>query len=205
MGYPAFNKVTIQLPIPSATMTKAEYKEAYGIDLDDLDFAKVTLLVDGKEKYAVDEIKNVSDDVLIYAGGKVLTIGDDGNVSVTSGAYSVMNAKPLYYHPVIISNVSQSVGRISFWIINTNPEAFTKATFLDFLHDLDDSAMRLNVTGSLVKGSDVIIVSDVNTYSADVHNIGGILATARTYDSTILEDFINQTDTSVLDPVNKIN
>ena len=89
MGFKPFNKTTIQLPLPASTLTKVQYKEAYGIDLDDIDFPKVTLLVDGNEKYPVDEIKIVSDDVLILAGGKFLTIGDNGDVSVTSNAYSV--------------------------------------------------------------------------------------------------------------------
>ena len=121
MGYPQFNKTTIQLPVPDSTMTKAEYKALYGIDLDAIDFPKVTLLVDGDNKYCVDEIKIVSDDILIFAGGKIFTIGDDDNIYVTTGAYSVENSKSIYFHPVLAVGTNIGIGLI---IINNDPKPF---------------------------------------------------------------------------------
>lgn len=99
MGYKkSFNLVTIQLIIPLSTMTKAEYKNAYGIDLDDIDIERVTLLQEdgSKNKYFVDEVKTTESGFDIYAGGNILSIGS--SVSVTKNAYSVDNAKPIYWH-----------------------------------------------------------------------------------------------------------
>ena len=134
-----FNLTILQLVLPLASMTKSEYKEAYGIDLDDIDIEKVTLVQEegSKNKYFVDEIKIVSDDVLIFAGGKVLTIGDDGNVSVTNNAYSVENSKPLYFHPITIyKNTSAYKCLLSLFIINNNDEAFTPETLLSYLQNV---------------------------------------------------------------------
>ena len=142
MGYnKMFNLVTIQLIIPLLTMTKAEYKNAYGIDLDNIDFEKVTLLQEdgSKNKYFVDEIKIVSDDVLIFAGGKILNIGGDGNVSVTSNAYSVENSKPIYWHTISFQRGGTAETATSYRIfgqmiiLNNTPTPITLNAFSQML------------------------------------------------------------------------
>lgn len=124
--FPQFTKTIVQLPIPSATMTKAEYKAKYGIDLNAIDFPKIIILVDGKDKYPVDEIRVVSTTTEIYAGGKILSIGST-NVSVTSDAYSVANAKPIYYHPIAVwgkNSGTRESDAFSLVIINNDPTPF---------------------------------------------------------------------------------
>jgi hypothetical protein len=150
MGYVQFNKTTIQLPLPSATMTKAEYKEAYGIDLDDLDFAKVTLLIDGNEKYSVDEIRIVSGDVLIFGGGKILTIGDDDNISVTGGAYSVEHAKPLFWHGLYIGDGSLN-NNLQGHVLNNSPESIDSVAKLDAWFKSISGDVVLAVNGAFTK------------------------------------------------------
>lgn len=171
MGYKPFNKTTIQLPLPSSTLTKAEYKEAYGIDLDAIDFPKVTIIVDGENKYPVDEIKIVSDDVLIFAGGEVLTIGDDGNVSVTTGAYSVENAKSLYFHPIVINKTSGTLQyRVSFIILNNDPTPFTFDTFKTFIDDLYESVsdvVRFPCSGFINNGTNKLVLACFAKYGAN--------------------------------------
>lgn len=204
MGYPQFNKVTIQLPLPTTTMTKAEYKATYGIDLDAIDFPKVSLLVDGDNKYHVDEIKIVSDDVLILAGGKILTIGDNGNVSVTTNAYSVDNSKPIYFHPVYYArdnaDYTQRI-RASYFILNNDPTPFTYSTFIAYIKKLMDAGAVIQVNGCITETGEetknlFIVTKPVNDYRI-VWNTSSAVGDASLDDFTIEASFI--------DGVNKIN
>ena len=131
--YPQFNLKTIQLPIPSVTMTKDEYKDAFGIDLDQVDLSSVVLLWDGKKKYVVDEVKEDLTGTHIYAGGKILDI--DSSISVTDNAYSVENAKPVYCHPIRGSFTRQDNMLFTFTclIFNNSSTAFTTSTFFDWI------------------------------------------------------------------------
>ena len=200
MGFKPFNKTTIQLPLPSSTLTKAEYKEAYGIDLDHIDFPKVTLLVDDNEKYPVDEIKIVSDDILIFAGGKVLTIGDNGNVSVASGAYSVENAKPIYCHPILIANVTTPIKiYVSLLIFNNSADSInTFAKFLAEARSWGVANARIPCTGSF-DGGKIATQIDVTSNSVSIYGTDitdGSLAQLTLQDSDV---------TQVVDGANKIN
>ena len=207
MGYPQFNKVTIQLPLPDSTMTKAEYKNAYGIDLDSIDFPKVTIIVDGKNKYPVDEIKIVSDDVLIFAGGKILTIGDDGNVSVTAGVYSIENAKPIYCHPITCFNQnSPAYFMFTCLIFNNNPEPFTVETLKSFIDSLPDNASIMASGYCKTTDKEVTSISYIGRAGTSYIFDGG------KYNETAYErvmfawnDIIGRDTTRIADGVNKIN
>lgn len=208
MGYPQFNKVTIQLPLPDSTMTKAEYKDAYGIDLDSIDFPKITLIVDGKNKYPVDEIKIVSDDVLIFAGGKILTIGEDGNVSVTSNAYSVENSKPIYCHPIsMVDTVVRK--RLTCLIFNNSETPFTLDTFKVFLDNLDTATSgngRVMVSGAIYDDGETLIASYLLHKNND-YTISGLKASDGTAWNFSRADFntLFPATTEFYDGVNKIN
>lgn len=116
--------------------------------------------------------------------------------------------KPIYYHPVIIiANTNATLtGRISLWIINNDSTPFTKDTFKAYLRTLNDSKIRLNVTGALkdVVNDDVVIMSDVSTYQSTDHRLRGVSTTGLEKDLSF-ETLLNMTECALFDPVNRIN
>lgn len=117
MNYPQFNLTTIQLPAPASNMTKAEYKAAYGIDLDQIDIKAVKLVLLGNEKYPIDQIKAVEDGYEIYFNGRILSITDI--VQTSDEVYDVANSKPIYYHP--INMYKESDNAFIFTVLNNSP------------------------------------------------------------------------------------
>lgn len=208
-AFPQFTKTIVQLPIPSATMTKAEYKAKYGIDLNAIDFPKIIILVDGKDKYPVDEIRVVSTTTEIYAGGKILSIGST-NVSVTSDAYSVANAKPIYCHPIILRDDGTGTIRVRLTglIFNNDSTAFTKSSFYQWLKDLMviNPSAKILINGVYFDGTNSVITSYLNYNTSTLKtNIVGLLADGSI--GTKTDDFENIFPASIIfeDGVNKIN
>ena len=117
----------------------------------------------------------------------------------------VENAKPIYYHPVILDRPSPNFVRVSFWILNNNPTAFTKSTFAEFISTLSDSAIRLNCTGSVLNDGSVLIVSDVRTIDSTHHNLVGLYASTGAYDAVSIESILEDNATLIADSPNKIN
>ena len=207
--FPQFTKTIVQLPIPSATMTKAEYKAKYGIDLNAIDFPKIIILVDGKDKYPVDEVIVDGTTTEIYAGGKILSIGST-NVSVTSDAYSVANAKPIYYHPIsILQNEGTTQYALSFIILNNDPVPFTLTTFKDFIDDLYESigaTVRFNCSGGWTDGTKKLnSVSVFAKVSATNYILVGVNDTAQFDAKETQWNTIFGTPHEFTDGVNKIN
>lgn len=201
MGYKKiFNRTTLQLIIPLSTMTKTEYKETYGIDLDSIDFEKVTLLQeDGdKNKYYVDEVKETENGVDIYAGGKILSIGS--SVSVVDNAYSVANSKPIYIHPLhlFISNVM----RITCLIFNNDSTPFTWYTFKSWLLQAgsESSLIKIMASGAFKSGDNIAIASYIVGAGTQIQAIGVSVAGDFNYSLELTNLTI-----SLEDGVNKIN
>lgn len=153
MGYPNFNLTTIQLPAPTSNLTKAEYKSAYGIDLDAVDIRSFKLVVYGNEKYAIDQIKEVEGGVEIYFNGRILSITDI--VQTSDEVYDVANAKPIYCHPIFCSfyrQVDEEVVTFTCLIFNNSPTVFTKDTFLTWAINLFNEIPNASIMASGYKG-----------------------------------------------------
>lgn len=213
MGYKKiFNRTTLQLIIPLSTMTKAEYKSTYGIDLDSIDFEKVTLLQeDGDEnKYYVDEIKTTENGVDIYAGGKILSIAS--SVSVVENAYSVSNSKPLYIHPIsIFKNTGDTQFLLSLLIFNNSPTKFDLTSlraYIDALYEIVGDVITINATGYYKNASKEITSCSYifKASSSDNYGIQGGAYDALEYVSiTGSWDTLFSGDTFLRDGVNKLN
>ena len=203
-----FNLTILQLVLPLASMSKAEYKQAYGIDLDDIEIEKVTLVQEegSKNKYFVDEIKETEEGFDIYAGGKILSIGSD--VSVINNAYSVENAKPIYCHPITMGYKDASHEfTLTCLIFNNDGTPFTFASFNEWLDALiaQITTARIMCSGYVIVGGETLPVSYLN-YTTD--NVGIIVSPGSV--SSINDNFTpNQWKalvmTSFNDGVNKIN
>ena len=102
MGYSAFNLTTLQLPAPSSSMTKAEYKTAYGIDLDAIDIRSFKLVILGKDKFPITQIVENDNGYEVYFNGRILSIGD--NVETSDVVYNVSHSNALYYHLISLSS-----------------------------------------------------------------------------------------------------
>ena len=208
MGYKkSFNLVTIQIIIPLSTMTKAEYKNTYGIDLDDIDIEKVTLLQEdgSKNKYFVDEVKTTENGVDIYAGGKILSIGSS-SVSVISGVYSVSNAKLIYCHPLTIGN---SIDVVTCLIFNNDPTPFTSGTFADWIIGLFNEigdVIRVMASGAFMYASNLYISSfiAVNSNGILFYGLKGSDGTPVNMQIGDKNNFVTYA-TTFIDGVNKIN
>lgn len=141
MGYPNFGKVkTITLPIPERTMSFAEYKNAFGIDLEELENTELLLLKepDGQivpvlyydKENAVLYTANYSVD--ISAGFEVET---ESLISKVIEGGTIENAKPVYWHSVkFIRQGANYYYFDGFAIILSNDETpIDKDAFIDLL------------------------------------------------------------------------
>ena len=158
MGYLPFNLIVLQLIAPTANMTKAEYKDAFGIDLDDIDIKAVRLIVSGNEKYAVDQIKEVEDGIEIYFNGHIMSITDI--VQVSDEVYDVANAKPIYYHPIRIESSSAGF-KITGTILNNSGTAFENfSALLSYIRSLlteEFTTFDFLVSGGLLDSGDFLV------------------------------------------------
>lgn len=141
MGYPAFNLTTIQLPAPTSNLTKAEYKATYGIDLDAVNIKSFKLVIFGNDKYAIDQIKEVEDGYEIYFNGRILSITDI--VQTSDEVYDVANAKPIYYHGILLqSKTSGALYTMCLKILNNSPSLINSwAKLLAVFDSLPDSSI----------------------------------------------------------------
>lgn len=200
MGYPNFNLTTIQLPAPTSNLTKAEYKAAYGIDLDAVNIKSFKLVIFGNDKYAIDQIKEVEDGYEIYFNGRILSITDI--VQTSDEVYDVANAKPVYYHPIFIrDNVNWS--RITLAILDNSPVAYTWNTLKAKLKSLMDAGASIQVNGVFTEKSNnyacqaFIMILDSTNY-----NLYGFNEAQNNQYSLNLDDI---TASVFTDGVNKIN
>ena len=208
-----FNLTILQLVLPLASMSKAEYKQVYGIDLDDIEIEKVTLVQEegSKNKYFVDEIKATEEGFGIYAGGKILSIGD--SVSVIDNAYSVENAKPIYCHPIKIANSDSETKkfRLTMLIFNNDPTPFTLATFKSFIDELSaetEGAGSILCSGGYYDGTKGVVASYIQKALAGSYYLVGMNATltANTNIGSLdFDDIFPPASTDLVDGVNKIN
>ena len=200
-AYPQFNLKTLQLPAPASNMTKAEYKEAYGIDLDDVNIKAFKLVLFGNEKYPIDQIKEVEDGYEIYFNGRILSVTD--TIQTSNEVYDVANAKPLYYHPITMWAGSGAIrGTLSCLIVNNSPTAYTKDTFISAIADF---ARICPLSGAIIFGSTKCVLS-YSYLSADKHVLYGYDLDAGS-DASVndLESFVLQSSITFNDNVNRIN
>lgn len=142
-SYKSFSLTMLQLPAPSSNLTKAEYKEAYGIDLNEVDIPSFKLVVYGNDKYAIDQVKAIEGGYEIYFNGRILSITDI--VQTSDVVYGVENAKPIYYHGIQLSNITDlsltfatilnnsdslidNISKLLSWITSIENEVFVPLT-----------------------------------------------------------------------------
>lgn len=204
MGYPQFNLTTLQLVAPTANMTKAEYKAAYGIDLDAVNIKAFKLVLFGGEKYAIDQIKEVEDGIKIYFNGRIMSITDD--VEVSEEVYDVANAKPIYCHPISLLGSSNNV-RFTCLIFNNSETPFTIDSFVSYieaLYAIVGDTIRIMISGGYVDNGNTIIATYLGLSSSSFVIVGldtSGIAQTKNYSK---EDFIALFD-ALYDGVNKIN
>lgn len=200
MSYPQFNLTTLQLPAPTSNMTKAEYKAAYGIDLDKVNIKAFKLVLLGNEKYPIDQIKEVEDGYEIYFNGRIISITDI--VQTSDKVYDVANSKPLYFHPITIVNVPQYV--VSLIIIdNSSAIIDTPAKLTAKFNEIFQKAgerCRFPTTGSLYIDNTLCPAYNIEVVSAGGFAVYGFDGTQTKSIGLALD-----TASAVYDGVNKIN
>lgn len=211
MGYPPMNLTILQLPAPSSNMTKAEYKQAYGIDLDAIDIKAFRLVVFGKEKYAIDQIKEVEDGIEIYFNGRIMSITD--TVQVSDEVYNVANSTPLYFHPImILKNSGDLQYTLTFIVINNRSSAYTLNEFTSYIDSIVASTgnpARFLSSGAWTNGEDTLTSVSLVAKATEGTNryliAGGTANSAyKTVEKTSWGDIFG-TPVAFTDGVNKIN
>jgi len=203
MGYPAYNLTTLQLPAPSSAMTKAEYKSVYGIDLDAIDIRSFKLVIFGKDKFPIAQIKEVEDGYEIYFNGHILSITDV--VQTSDEVYDVANSKPIYCHPIEFFVNSVIVGTCLIFNNSAEPiNSWDKLKAVISSLPTSDNFCRLHVTASYISDKNIYQVCEIayNKTLQEYRAVG-----LNTSDGTINTSINITSLTGVLvnDGVNKIN
>jgi hypothetical protein len=207
MSYSQFNLTTLQLPAPTSNMTKAEYKSAYGIDLDEVNIKAFKLVLLGNEKYAINQIKEIEDGYEIYFNGRILSITD--TVQTSDEIYSIENAKPIYFHPISIQSANDKY-RLSCVILNNSPTPFTMDTFKAFVDSLYAGVgndARVIVSGGYYDSERGLYLCSVLFTNGTGYGLAGIDSNG---DITPLFSYVTwaaifKGTPSIYDGVNKIN
>lgn len=200
MGYPAYNLTTLQLPAPSSNMTKAEYKTAYGIDLDSVNIPSFKLVIFGKDKFPIDQIKEVEDGYEIYFNGRILSITDI--VQTSDEVYDVANSKPIYYHPIYMDAASDKF-RVTLSIMDNRSTPYDASTALAKLKALMDAGAIIQVNGFIKLANELcpvyLMYKSANEYRIYAHTASSAIT------NTNIETFIWPDLASFVDGVNKLN
>lgn len=202
MAYPSFNLATIQLPAPTSSMTKAEYKTAFGIDLNAVNIKSFKLVIFGNDKYAIEQIKEVEHGYEIYFNGRILSITD--TIETSDEVYDVANSKPLYFHPVILNDSTLKLG-LAMIIINNSPTSLNtwdkvKAFLFSVMTSIGDTA-RFPATGSFFVDGESITCRNIDVTTANVIKVYGYASDGTSKSLDIQNTLI----VNVYDGVNKIN
>ena len=199
MGYLPFNLVILQLVAPSSNMTKAEYKEAYGIDLDAVDIKSLRLIVFGNQKYAVDQIKEIEGGIEIYFNGRIMSITDI--VQVSDEVYNVANATPIYWHGLTLFTAG---GVIAFaHILKQTPTVLDTPTKLKAWFESITGEVILPLDGNIKIGDDFFDVLAIIKRATGTYDILYKTATGERADVTDVE--ITTYYSNCNDAVNKVN
>ena len=165
MGYPAFGKVkTITLPIPDSSMTFAKYKNAFGIDLQQLENTELILLKEPSGDI-VPVLYYDKENAVLYTANYSCDISDgfevgaDSLISKVIAGGTIENAKPVYCHPITLNHpFSSNKGlQLTCLIFNNSATAFTAESFADYIKNLYESVgetIRILVSGTVQKSSD---------------------------------------------------
>lgn len=201
MSYPQFNLTTLQLPAPASNMTKAEYKAAYGIDLDEVNIKAFKLVLLGNEKYPIDKIKVIEDGYEIYFNGRILSITDI--IQTSDEVYDVANAKPIYIHPIALTLANDF--RAGIFIFDNSPTPYNKDTLIAKIQSIADletgGIARIIMTGAISINEVILPISYLAYIKASSQFQLFAGNTSQTFSVDQLKVFI----TSVNDGVNKIN
>ena len=203
MGYPPFNLTTLQLVAPSSNMTKAEYKDAYGIDLDEVNIKAFKLVLFGGEKYAIDQIKEVEDGIEIYFNGRIMSITDI--VQVSDEVYDVANSKPIYCHPIQMFIQNKCI--MGCLILNNSSEPIdTWAKLKSAIHNFGgDSYNRLILSGGYFEEQAIICSHIIEQVSTQKFILMGVGVDGTVYTTNNGVDLTNVVFTEIIDNLNKIN
>lgn len=168
MGYLPMNLTILQLPAPSSNMTKAEYKEAYGIDLDAIDFKAFRVVIFGTHKYAIDQIKEVEGGFEIYFNGRIMSITD--TVQVSDEVYDVANAKPLYWHGLDFYKDSTKEN-FECVVINNSPSPIdTIEKFIAWASSIE-GVVAVFGNGSIKIGNDYFVINIIRKRANNIIDI----------------------------------
>lgn len=222
MGYPNFGKVkTLTLPIPDSSMTFAEYKNAYGIDLEQLENTALILLRESNEDIAPVLYYDKENAILYTANYSVdisagFEVKTDSLISKVIAGGTIENAKPLYYHPIVItSNIASGTEGLSFSVIilNNDPAPInTWDKFIAWSEALADAVggdALINCSGFYNDGvNEITSVAYLVCVSGDKswRIRGGTYNNPQAVQVSLAKtDFANLPVISVVDGVNKIN
>lgn len=207
MGYPIFGKMkTITLPIPDAALTFAEYKDAYGIDLQNLPLVDLILIrqTDGEcvpvlyidKENSVMYTANYSID---YSTG--FEVKSESLISEVIASGTIENAKSLYFHPITIMVAGSMY--FSIVIINNTATAYTKSTLvteLNRIRSLAGETCRFPATGCFVNEGVAISPYNLEVPQQNEFKLYGFNGTNNI--SKVVD--ISNVD-QIFDGVNKIN
>ena len=208
MGYQAFNLTTLQLPAPASNMTKAEYKEKYGIDLDHVNIKSFKLVVFGDEKYAITQIKDVEGGIEIYFGGRILSITDI--IQTSDVVYDVSNSKPIYCHALQLVSNDTPYLRVTALVFNNSSTPFTFDSFKSWMFSLQERVgenITILASGAFLDTSassdgNTAIANRIYTQDAKIYISGVSIASAPRVN---ILDLTTGTLGNFIDGVNKIN
>lgn len=144
MGYPNFGKVrTITLPYET-DMTAAQYLARYGIDLATIEMYDLVNIALSDVVYPVlaidkeNKVLYMADKAYSYAAG--LNEIDSSLIAEVIAEGSIVNAKPIYCHPIMLYDTTNADDTKKFFasclIFNNSETRFDKDTFTTFLSDL---------------------------------------------------------------------
>lgn len=87
---------------------------------------------------------------------KYLFTSDAQNIGAILSTGEIPNAKPIYYHPIYVTQtITDSLVRASFVIIDNNATPYTWSTFLAKIKDLMDNGAFIQVNGFFEKSGGV--------------------------------------------------
>lgn len=176
----------------------------------------------GVEKHDVVSMPVVSGSDYVFENiyGYDISIDSDDNVSVASTAIvykstieggTLDNAKPIYCHPITISNTvdtSTLTLKGTMLIFNNAETAFTKNTFIYWLDNLFNevgSVLRLMISGGIHVDGELSTLSYIGkTTATDYYIIGVKSSGGEFYKSYTTEEFVSLI-AEFFDGVNKIN
>ena len=219
MGYPQIGKNRVLvLPVPASDMTAEEYKEAFGIDLNDIELRDLILLQEaGKQAFPVLYIDK--ENKILYTAERAYSYNDefalvegDSLIAKVIETGTIENAKPLYFHPVVIGQSgAQNALQCSVIILNNDDTAFTSwdsiKAYMTSIAVSINAIARFPATGVCRNNDqDVIILSHFDVYTTGQVYVQGTKTDGTLVAGTALNVApYSIADSNIHDGINKVN